>query len=69
MDYMSDSNLSSRFSTKSLGKWRQSCSELCFLKNTASDFPRGAVVKNPRGNAGDTGLSPGPGRFHMPWSN
>ena len=33
------------------------------------DFPGGPVVKNPPANAGDTGLSPGPGRFHMPWSN
>ena len=32
-------------------------------------FPGGAVVKNPPANAGDTGLSPGPGRSHMPWSN
>ena len=36
-------------------------------KNTG--FPGGAVVKNPPANAGDTGSSPGPGRFHMPWSN
>ena len=33
------------------------------------DFPGGAVVKNPPANAGDVGLSPGPGRSHMPWSN
>ena len=32
-------------------------------------FPGGAVVKNPPANAGDTGLSPGPGRSHMPQSN
>ena len=32
-------------------------------------FPGGAVVKNLPANAGDTGLSPGPGRSHMPWSN
>ena len=32
-------------------------------------FPGGAVVKNPPANAGDTGLSPGPGRSHMPRSN
>ena len=32
-------------------------------------FPGGAVVKNPTANAGDTGSSPGPGRFHMPRSN
>ena len=32
-------------------------------------FPGGTVVKNPPANAGDTGLSPGPGRSHMPRSN
>ena len=32
------------------------------------DFP-GAVVKNLPANAGDTGLSPGLGRSHMPRSN
>ena len=32
-------------------------------------FPGGAVVKNPPANAGETGLSPGLGRSHMPWSN
>ena len=29
----------------------------------------GAVVKNLPANAGDTGLSPGPGRSHMTQSN
>ena len=33
------------------------------------DFPGGAVVKNPPANGGDTGLSPGQGRSHMPRSN
>ena len=32
-------------------------------------FPDSTVVKNPPANAGDTGLSPGPGISHMPWSN
>ena len=32
-------------------------------------IPGGPVVKNPPANAGDTGLIPGPGRSHMPWSN
>ena len=27
------------------------------------------MVKNPSANAGDMGLSPGPGRSHMPRSN
>ena len=32
------------------------------LKTNGRDFPGGAVVKNPPANAGDMGLSPGPGR-------
>ena len=32
-------------------------------------FPGGVVVKNPPANTGDTGLSPGPGRSHMPRNN
>ena len=38
-------------------------------RTTEGDFPGGTVVKNPPANAGDTGLSPGPGRSHMPQSN
>ena len=38
-------------------------------KRRKRDFPGGTVVKNPPANAGDTGLSPGPGRSHMPQSN
>ena len=38
------------------------------LKICMEDFPRGAVVKNLLANAGDMGLSPGPGRSHMLWS-
>ena len=34
-----------------------------------SDVPGGTVDRNLPANAGDTGLIPGPGRFHMPWSN
>ena len=33
------------------------------------DFPSGAVDKNLPANAGDTGSSPGLGRFHMLWSS
>ena len=41
-----------------------------FLKNSFFwGFPGGTVVKNPPANAGDTGLSPGPGRSHMPRSS
>ena len=39
------------------------------LKPQRSDFPGGAVVKNLPANAGDTGLSPSPGRSHMLWGN
>ena len=39
------------------------------IKILTGDFPGDAVVKNPPANAGDTGLSPGPGRSHMPRSN
>ena len=38
-------------------------------KKYFGDFPGGAVVKNLPANAGDRGLSPGPGRSHMPLSN
>ena len=38
-------------------------------KPTTRGFPGGAVVKNPPANAGDMGLSPGPGRSHMLRSN
>ena len=34
-------------------------------KNINWGFPGGTVIKNPPANAGDTGLSPGPGRSHM----
>ena len=46
-----------------------SLAELSYKKYFIRDFPGGAVVKNPPANAGDTGLSPGPGRSHMPRSN
>ena len=42
---------------------------ICASKDTVGGFPGGAVVKNPPANARDTGLSPGPGRSHMPRSN
>ena len=38
-------------------------------RKNVQDFPGGPVKKNPPARAGDTGLIPGPGRFHMPWSN
>ena len=42
---------------------------LIFKNSNFRGFPGGTVVKNPPANAGDTGLSPGPGRSHMPRRN
>ena len=39
------------------------------IKTTVRDFPDDAMVKNLPANAGDTGSSPGLGRFHMLWNN
>ena len=39
------------------------------LKNIFQGFPHGPVVKNLPASAGDTSSIPGPGRFHVPWSN
>ena len=39
------------------------------LKHKDLAFLGGAVVKNLPASSGDTGLIPGPGRSHMPWSN
>ena len=41
----------------------------CLIQVLLTDFPGGAVVKNPPANARGTGLSPGLGRSHMLWSN
>ena len=42
---------------------------LTLKTNTVGTSLGGPVVKNPPVNAGDTGLIPDPGRFHVPWSN
>ena len=42
---------------------------LCCIERRPGTSLVDTVVKNPPANAGDTGSSPGPGRFHMPWSN
>ena len=39
------------------------------IKELPRGFPGGAVVKNLPANAEYVGLSPGPGRSHMPQSN
>ena len=46
-----------------------SCPDVKGLKSTLVGFPGSAVVKNLPANAGDTGVSPGPGRSHMPRNN
>ena len=43
--------------------------QLLVKKFMHRDFPGGPVVENSPANAGDTGLIPGPGRFHMPCCN
>ena len=44
-----------------------------FLSNQCKEIEEnnrmGAVDKNLPASAGDTGSIPGPGRFHVPWSN
>ena len=37
-------------------------------KSRGADFPGGAVDTNLLANAGNTGATPGPGRFHVRWS-
>ena len=49
--------------------WYNIETDLKGIRSREGGFPGGAVVKNPRANAGDTGSSPGPGRSHMPQSN
>ena len=39
------------------------------LRVSLGGFPDGSVVKNVSANAGDTGLIPDPGGFHMLLSN
>ena len=43
--------------------------QLSYKAKMFPDFAGGAVVKNLPANAGDTGLSPGLGRSHMPRSS
>ena len=42
---------------------------ILFKTVKTGDFPGGSVDKNPPANAGDMGLTLGPGKFHMPWNN
>ena len=43
----------------------QCAGQLCFTQDLPQEFPGDPVVKNPPANAGDMGLIPGLGRFHM----
>ena len=52
---------------KSLHGVRLSVASLSLLEKLKS--PGGPVVQNLPINAGDMGSIPGPGKFHMPWSN
>ena len=36
------------------------------INKRTGDLPGGTVGRNPPANGGDTGLTPGPRRFHMP---
>jgi len=36
------------------------------FRRKTGDFSGASVVRKSPANAGDTGLIPGPGRFHMP---
>ena len=40
-----------------------------YFKKDLQDFPSGTEDMNPPDNAGDTGLIPGMGRSHTPWSS
>ena len=55
--------------TFKIGKHKTDKWKFLILIILEESFPGGAVVKNLPANAGDMGLSPGPGRSHMPRSN
>ena len=38
-------------------------------KKWINNMSRASLIKNPPASAGDGSSIPGPGRFHMPWSN
>ena len=44
-------------------------SVISYVKNMMEGFHGGSMVKNPPATAGDVGLIPDPGRYHMPQSN
>ena len=72
-EYYQVSNHNGKIITGTLPKFL--CVIVCFEENTSifknqnTGLPGGIVDKNQPANWGDTGLIPGPGRFHMPRSN
>ena len=40
-----------------------------YIKNTSTGLPGGSVVKNLPTNAGNMGLIPGLGRYHILWGS
>ena len=59
-----------RTHTNKVGESHKGSFEALWLPNALNvDFPSGPVVQDLPDNAGDTGLIPGLGRFHMPRGN
>ena len=50
-------------------RWQAETPDFMTVECWARGFPGGPVVKNLPANAGDIGLMPDPGRFHMLQSN
>ena len=53
----------------SIYKLKREAEEFRVRRRVMEGFPGGSVAKNLPTNAGDTGSIPGPGGFHVPWSN
>ena len=56
------------FHTRTFYKGKEPLRNAFKVNTKMLGFPGGTVVKNPPAGAGDTGLSPGPGRSHTPRS-
>ena len=53
----------------SIYKLKREAEEFRVRRRVMEGFPGGSVATNLPTNAGDTGSTPGPGGFHVPWSN